>query len=547
MEDKLVSALRRRAGRATIGDLVVDTGLPAELAEQQVRRLLNTYTSHLEVDEQGEILYVFEPGLTRRGSGESFRRTVRRLRRWSWKAFKLAFKITIMVTLVVYFILFVVLIIAAFVAMASNNRSSDSRRGGGLPIFWITRVFYVPSGSDYGSSRGSFGQDEDDAPKEPFYKRLFAYVFGPEANDDEEVDPFATEKDVLALIRANKGLVTVPEVVAQTGWDRPRAEQETARLLAAYDGDVRVTSNGTLLYTFERIAVSAAQGRAARPQPAWDRYERPQELTGNTSGTNALITFINGFNLVAALIAPVFIMPQLGLEGPLWWVTLSAFPFLFSLVFFAVPALRILTVWAENSRRAARNAWRFALAEVFRRAERKEEVFPNDVVKSIARNYPADGAGKADNSLSHKAIDRLVRDFEPEIESTAGGELHYRFTALHQELDEGRRARDLIDDKQLQLGKIVFSSRDDDLGLDQLEDFDRQVSGEPAEVDANRLRQLDQNLDAFDGALAGAQAPADEATQARMDDFERRLREGAPAEVPEEAGSGANGRRRGGS
>lgn len=523
-EERIVAALKARRGRITLGDLLVDTGLPKAVAETQLKHVLKTYESHLEVDENGEIVYLFHPAFRRRDQGDAFKRALRSFVKTAYKTFKFLFKITIMVTLVVYFLVFVALLIAAFVAMASrggsnSSSSSSSRRN---PIFFVGRLFWAPGRrsrrGDYGYSRARSHDSE-----EPLYKRIFAYVFGPEANEEGSPDPFGAEKIVLAFLRSQKGVATASELATQTGWGQQEAEGRIASLMADYDGDVRVTRNGTLLYSFNGLAMSASGDRGRSPAPIWERFEKQKKLTGNGGGTDAIITFLNGFNLVAALIAPSFIMPQLQLQGALWYVGLSAFPFVFSLVFFAVPLLRWLALMVENGKRATRNTWRFVLAEVFSAARRDRALTPDATVDAVARRYPRDAAGKAARGATLSALDRAVKDYDPDIASSASGMPSYRFSDLGRELNEARRARDLIDADALRLGRIVFSSADDDLGLDQLEDFDRQLgAGAPAPLSAGSLETLDPELGAFDAQIAGG-TPAQGADQDRLDEFEERL------------------------
>jgi hypothetical protein len=522
-EDRIVAALKARRGRVTVGDILVDTGLPKPVAEAQLRRLLKIYESHLEVDENGEVVYLFDPAFKRRDAGDSLKRALWGLGKTAYKTFKFAFKITIMVTVVVYFVLFVALLIAAFVAAASrggsSSSSSSSRRS---PIFLIGRMFWVPSHSMGGYSNRGRSHAPSRAKEEPLYKRVFAYVFGPEANEDEAPDPFSAEKIVLAFLRSQKGVVTASELATQTGWGQREAEGRIASLMADYDGDVRVTRNGTLLYTFNGLALSAGGNPTPEPPPIWARYEKKKVLTGNSGGTNALITFLNGFNLLAALVAPAFIMPELQLEGPFFYIALSAFPFLFSLTFFAVPILRWGFIMLENSKRAARNTWRFVLGEVFTAARRGREVAPRQVADSVVRSYPKDAAGSPERRKILASLQRTLVDYEPEIDTDAGGELTYRFTALSRELDEAHRARKLIDDSQLRMGRIVFSSADDDLGLDQLEDFERQMGAPAPELSANRLEQLDSELGGFDAQL---EPKTSEADRGELDEFEKRLQD----------------------
>ena len=67
-----------------------------------------------------------------------------------------------------------------------------------------------------------------------------------------------------------------------------------------------------------------------RDMPAWRRLEPNELVTGNEMKNNLFIGGINGFNLVAAMTAPMFIFPQLGLGGPLAWIGLVWIPVVFS-------------------------------------------------------------------------------------------------------------------------------------------------------------------------------------------------------------------------
>ena len=57
----LLSALRGLGGRATVGDVVSASGIPADEVRAQLKALLETHRGHLSVSDSGELLYEFDP------------------------------------------------------------------------------------------------------------------------------------------------------------------------------------------------------------------------------------------------------------------------------------------------------------------------------------------------------------------------------------------------------------------------------------------------------------------------------------------------------
>src|SRR5688500_12722751 len=197
--------------------------------------------------------------------------------------------------LVAYFVIFVALVIAAVFA---SQRGRDSRGGGGwgrghrggfnLPSFWFWYWVWGPRwriGRPYYGHRWERTLERDD--KVPFYKKVFAFVFGP---DRPEPTQSQRDRTSLRLIRSRAGVLTTAELVEHSGATFPEAEQEMARLLGSYGGEALVSPDGELVYAFPEVMMSAQEGRRPRaPNPAWLRLEPRLELTGNTSGANAAV------------------------------------------------------------------------------------------------------------------------------------------------------------------------------------------------------------------------------------------------------------------
>lgn len=479
-------ALRRLRGRATLGDVATATGLPQGRAEAALRSLLEMHRGHLEVGERGDLVYRFDPSLIRRDAVPF----LTRVREGAWSLFKAAFKVWIVAMLVIYFIVFVALMIAAIMA---GNRDGDGggfgggggeRRGGGhvhFPNFWLWYLIWSPDwrwgrpyyGDRYGRrDRGRGGR----AKGPPFYKKVFAFVFGP---DRPETTPERRDRELLRFVRARAGVVSAVDLVQATGMGLDEAESELARLMAAHDGDVEVTEDGTLVYLFPSLTVSAHGTVTSRDAPAaWRRLETPLPLTGNGAGSNAVIIGINAFNLVAAATAPWFIFPRLGLGGTVAEIGLVWIPIIFSTAFFAVPLLRIPGVWRENARRAARNVRKAVLGLVSRASlagEAAASVGLDEAGALVADRLKGGRHGSVDLT---RVMDRMVAEFDGEVDAAADGKPRFRFPGFRAAVAAAHRLRLRLGLGREGVGRIVYDSGDDAAaeGARDLEDFDRALA-----------------------------------------------------------------------
>ena len=474
------TALRRLDGRATVGDIASATGLVQAKAEAALRKLLEVHEGHLEVGEHGDVVYRFDPRMLRRDRvplGE-------RLRTKAWELFQVGFKVWIVAMLVIYFLVFVALLIAALFANRDDDGGGlgggDRRHGGGgFGNFWLWYWLWSPG---WGRSRPYYGERYEtgdgrrggrkDGP--PFYKKVFAFVFGPDRPEDA---PERRDRATLRIIRSRAGVISATELVQATGLGLEEAEAELGRLMAAHDGEPVVTPEGAIVYTFPSLMVSAhGTVEERRPPPAWRRLEPKVPLTGNSAGTNAIIVGLNGFNLVAAASAPFFIFPRLGIGGTAAEIALIWVPVIFSAVFFAVPGLRALTVARENARRALRNVRRVALGVVSRFTLRGDaaDAFPQaDVDAAVEAALGAKGRGDA-----KKVLDRLVAEFDGEVEVDAAGDVRFRFPGFREAFAASHRARSEAALDMREVGRIVYDSGDDDAtaGERELADFDEELA-----------------------------------------------------------------------
>jgi hypothetical protein len=539
-ERQLVQALRGLEGRATLGDVVRATGLPRAQTEQDLRALLGVYHSHLAVDEEGELLYLFDPSLTRRVPEGGLATFLRSAWRWTKSAAVVTLKVGIMALLVFYVIAFLVLIIAALVALASAGGDSDVDLdvGDGLGEgcfsgvidamwFWDAGdVLYVPiilhdTHYSYDTYSQSAHQGLPQALREPgalepryvtsryqrkrsrkkrFHEEVFAFIFGPQVPDPA---PMPEEREVLAWIHEHKGIITLGELISRTGMSVDQAEQEMARLLSRYEGDVEVSPEGVLLYTFHNLKVTAqTQGKLkaeARPAPpSWHRFEPRAQLTGNGVGKNMLIGGMAAFTLVMSVVAPLVassMQISLGLGGAAF---LSGIPLAMSLLFFVGPLWRVFGHFSENGRRYDRNLRRAVLLTLFEHlSQRSSPLGRRQALESAQRHLleleellgederQMKKLAKVSDSALGKVLDTVAAELEADVEADDSGELVYAFPRLREELQVADRARRGAR-ASVGLGDIVYSSEEDD---DPLEDEIGALEAEQSRAELDALLQ----------------------------------------------------------
>jgi len=457
------TALKELRGRATVGDVVARTGLARAEAEEQLRELLGSLRGHLEVGESGTLVYLFDARLVRRDAAPFWAR----VKSTAWRVFKAAFKVWIVLMLVVYVVVFVALLLAAiFGGRDEGDRIGGGRRGGGRrhhPGGFTDLLFWYWLWSPGWRRRPYYGhrfphEGRSDRDRVPFYKKVFAFVFGP-----DEPRPTQAQKDrsVVRLIRARQGVITVAELMQHTGLERPAADEEIARLMSAYDGDIRVSDEGEILYLFPDLMVSAhGKVKERGPDPAWRRLETPKSLTGNERSSDLLIGGLNAFNLVAAATAPLFIFPRLGLGGTAAWIGLVFVPLTFSTMFFGIPLARLWAVTRENAKRVSRNIRKVVMGFVYRWALKPDGPEPVRVPELTTRVSETLRGTGSDSGRVGAALHQLAAEFDAEVDAGPDGTLEFRFPDIRRQFQAAAAMRSELALERREVGEIVYSSAD---------------------------------------------------------------------------------------
>jgi hypothetical protein len=475
LEDRILSSLKERDGVATAGDVAADTGIPYDRAEIVLRKMLSNYRSHLDVDDDGNLRYRFDPAFSRRGEDRG--RVWHNIKKAAWKGFVGFFKVWTMIMMVGYTIVFVLLLLALGIAGLALAMQGDDDSGleiGFLPIylvgrflefmFWFSLFNRQPSRSYRREPRRrrrrsilSKLRGRGERPSKPFYQKLFQYLFGP----DRKTDVLAPEKAFAKFVRKRGGRITAAEWASRTGQSLDDAENALTASIVRFNVDVDVSDDGTLIYRFDELRVTADEEESGGEEldPIWERQVQVAPLTGNPTSTNFWITFFNLFNLAMSAAVLVIFAPALTMAATigLGWV-----PLVFSLLFFAVPLARKVS-HSQKKRRARReNERREALSIVFKSSEDGE-----------AKPIPED-------SIPEKFSTNFLSAYDGEVEVTETGLTVYSFDRLATEFRDAKDARSAARDENVVFGHTVFSSDEEQKSLDEaeMEDFDRRLARE---------------------------------------------------------------------
>jgi len=264
-----------------------------------------------------------------------------------------------------------------------------------------------------------------------------------------------------ARVRAARvGRITAADWASRTGQSLDEAHNALGASLGRFRGDVDVTDDGTLVYRFDDLMVTADEAdlrpRSA-PAPVWERKVTVPSFTGNDKKSNTRISLLNGFNLFMALAVLLVVqgLPLAAVIG-LGWI-----PLIFSSMFFAVPLLRKRAHNKRVKQAEVENERRQALRVVFESAEQG----------GIAHPVP-------EAAIPPTFQNSFLLDYEGDIQVTNASQNVYTFERLATDFEDGRRAREQAN--EVVFGKTVFSSDKEEKDLDEeaMEEFDRRLAME---------------------------------------------------------------------
>jgi hypothetical protein len=471
MEPRAAAEVIRRAMAAdpkrpiTVADASVTSGLALRDAEAGLSWLTSEYRGHLRVSEDGDLVHLFPYGFDKPWeTKERLARIRDAILGAALAAGRFVVRAWLLVAMIGYALLFVALFVGLTFARGSGDRESP---GLGLlaglfrmiadALFWTFHPFspiYVDRHDHHDRVAA-----RDEEPKVPFYEKVNRFVFGPSV---PRPDPHAARARLLAEIRAQRGRVTLADVMRVSGLPRDEADPLMARLMLDHDGTVEVSDGGGIVYRFEALRRTALEAPTERPPAAWERPPALPPLTGNEIGSDLLVAGLNGFNLLAsawvlqhgltlANIALLFdrhrprVLPDDGLP-----LALGLVPLLFSILIFALPLARTLRRRGEEKALLAEHARLAVLREVVTSAG-DEEAVPDDRLRAAVR--VATGT-----EPTSKEITAHVVELGGDVDVGPEGEVRYRFAGLEADAEAAEEERAAADDREARLGRIVYAT-----------------------------------------------------------------------------------------
>jgi hypothetical protein len=469
------------AAPLTVADAAAKTGLALRDAESGLKWLSTEYRGRLRVTAEGELVHLFPYGFSKPWEGADARR---RFFRAAGRAIASAARFVVRAWVAVVLVGYAAIFLAVIIAMAFARQGSDSRRGSDLPggavaatflrvvsdaLFWTFHPWSPVSVYGYGggwrtgwdapASRRYGARSRE--PGVPLYERVNRFFFGPSA---EPEDPLAAERGILAAIRAGKGRIGLADVMRVTGLPRDRADPLMSKLMLDYDGDVGVSEDGGIFYSFPAMRKTASSvspaGDASVPPPAWARAQPLAPLTGNTLGTNFAIAGLNAFNLFMGLwsvengmtlerVSHLFDRFPHPIHDTGTALALGVVPFVFSTLLFALPLARA-ALRPLRARAATEERGRLALLRVVLERLRKKEPVTD---KAVNEAWRVATGNEPDTKRINAELLALGGDVSLE-ESPA----RWRFAELETEAAAVEAEREAASEEEARLGKVVFDS-----------------------------------------------------------------------------------------
>jgi len=474
VRDQVAAALRRHENRGTVADVVGLSGLPKYQVETVLPAVVADCRGQMAVTESGEVLYRFPQGLSNPEKSLG-----RKLLKWTSRGLAAFFKGWILVMLVGYFLLFVLILVAAILisiglSFARRDDDRDNSGGGIFGFFLVSRViewfmlFWLYSGDPI---------ERQQKKRKPFHRAIFEFVFGIE--DKPEVRGKMERKAFISFVRQNKGTISLEELMGLTGKSRQSADAFVSRLMLEFEGEPRVSDQGTLSFFFPALLLTS--GASERPYNLAD-----QELIAfsrNPQKTNNWIIFLNGFNIVFGIyflafglqgvsavqsagdnlgllyLITVALVSSLGQIDPITangWITgfLGFVPALYSAFFFGIPLVRRWREGIKNLVIKTNNLRRKLVAAVL---ARPTDIHLEQIQPDSERNSPGK-PGAEREALKESLLRDLAGDRSLDVRGEAP--FVYSIPDLEREkkdLEEIRRTTDL---SKLALGKVVFDTED---------------------------------------------------------------------------------------
>ncbi len=369
----IMQAVEQLGYRVTVGDVATQAGLNVGIANQGLLALASDAGGHLQVSDNGDIVYLFP---------ENFRTILRnkyfqiQLQEWWKKVWSVLFyiiRISFGILLVASIALITIAIIMIMTSGNSSNRNSGgSSRGNSSGSFF--NFFYFPNFFWYSNPNYQTRRQQRRGEKSElnFFEAVFSFLFG-DGNANANLEERRWQQ-VGGVIRNQRGAVVAEQIAPYLDnigeGSSKEYEDYMLPVLTRFNGQPAVSPEGQIVYYFPELQVSAKK-RTALVEPYLE--EVPWRFSAATSGQITLSAGLGIANFVGAIILgnlmrnPVTVAKLGGLVSfthAIYWLLLG-----YGTGFLAVPLIRYFWIQWRNTKIGNRNRNRQARARLLADAD----------------------------------------------------------------------------------------------------------------------------------------------------------------------------------
>jgi hypothetical protein len=117
-------------------------------------------------------------------------------------------------------------------------------------------------------------------------------------------DALADERELTGQIAAHDGVLCTLDLIELYGWTPSDADAALVRILVDYGGDLEVTDEGTIVFSFAPLSAQATSRDVDALEPIWMRPPPPETLFGCSPGFAAVAGGLSALGLGLALSRP---------------------------------------------------------------------------------------------------------------------------------------------------------------------------------------------------------------------------------------------------
>lgn len=130
---------------------------------------------------------------------------------------------------------------------------------------------------------------------------IIGFFAGPTAPSP---DVLADERELTGQIVAHDGVLCTLDLIELYGWTPADADAALVRILVDYGGDLEVTDDGAIVFSFASLSAQAAPREVDALEPIWMRPPPPETMFGCSPRFAAVIGGLSALGLGLALSRP---------------------------------------------------------------------------------------------------------------------------------------------------------------------------------------------------------------------------------------------------